>query len=662
MTDNEEGVAAALIHARVLFESDRREEALAAFRTLVQRHPENLSAVLDLGALLRQIGRAREAVDLYLRSCQRSDAPAELWVNLGNAQATLGEREAAIASYRRALSLNPSLGVAARYLGRLLLAAGRAAEALPYLEQAAQASPQDPGPLEQLAKALRRLERWAEAVPVLVRVMALKPGDGTAEAELARGLVSSWRLRSGLALAERAIARDPRSAVAWLTKAEALSRRRFPAESRAAYDHVAALDPGSPHVAQCRLINLLYDDQLTAGDRAREHRRAAALWNALTPTSVAFANAPLPGRRLRLGYVTADLRGYHPVAQFIEPVLAHHDPSAVEVFVYSNLAAPDEATARFRSMAHHWRDIARSDDLQAISAIVADKIDVLVDLSGHTGGGRMGIFARRPAPVQATYLAYSHSTGLSAMDYAIVDGEVAPPGREALFSERLLRLAPSLFCFSPPRDAPPASARATDRPIVFGSCNNSAKLTPATIELWTRLLLDLPLTRLRLKAAIFDDDYEIARFTELFAGRGVDANRLDFAGLSPKPQQMLAEFAHVDIALDPIPYNGATTTCLALWMGVPVVSLAGEGYAGRMGASLLGAIGQPDWVAASAEEYIAIAARLAADRPALQRRRFDLREQMRASPLLNGAAFTRRLEKAYRQAWQEWCFSAATIG
>jgi protein O-GlcNAc transferase len=244
------------------------------------------------------------------------------------------------------------------------------------------------------------------------------------------------------------------------------------------------------------------------------------------------------------------------------------------------------------------------------------------------------------------------------MDYAIVDARVAPPGSEALFSERLLRIEPSLFCFSAPGDAPPVTVRPSDRPIVFGSYNNAAKLTPSALELWARLLQQLPSAQLRFKAAIFADDYEIARFTALFAGRGIDANRLGFAGLSPKPQQMMAEFAHIDIALDPIPYNGATTTCLSLWMGVPVVSLAGEGYAGRMGASLLGAIGRSEWVASSAEEYLAIAAGLAADRPALAAWRSGLRERMGASPLMDGPGFTRRLEGLYRRAWQAWCEEA----
>ncbi|HEY2891997.1 MAG TPA: hypothetical protein VGJ31_15285, partial [Dongiaceae bacterium] len=528
-------------------------------------------------------------------------------------------------------------------------------EALPYLRQAAASMPRDPGLLEQLAKALRRLERWGDAVPVLARIVALKPNDAAAEAELARGLVSGWQLRSGTAMAERAIAHDPGSAIAWLTKAEALSRRGLPAESRIAFDRAAALAPDSTHIAHCRLINLLYDDKMSAAARTDEHRRVAALWNRLTPANPAFANSREPARRLRVGYVTADLRQHHPVAQFLEAILRNHDPAAIEVFLYSTFASPDLATARFQSLPVTWRNLSRSDDIRAAAAIADDRIDLLIDLSGHTGGGRMGIFARRPVPVQATYLGYSHSTGLAAMDYAIVDGEVAPPGDEKFYSERLLRLSPSLFCFSALADAPPVSARPVDRPIVFASYNNGAKLSPRTLDLWIGLLRALPAARLRFKAAIFSDHYEIARFTSLFAAGGIDSNRLDFAPLSPRPEQMLAEFALVDIALDPISYNGATTTCLALWMGVPVVSLAGEGYASRMGASLLKALGQPAWVAASEEEYIAIAQRLSDDRAALQQIRARLRQQMQASALMDGAAFARKLEALYRQAWQAWC-------
>ena len=664
MTDAESVPAAelgvALAAARDLAASGKIVEAIAAFHDLLQRYPDELSVILDLGALLRHQGHAREAAMLYRHfagkaSQRRAEAPAELWVNLGNAEATLGESDAAMASYRRALAINPGLAVAARYLGRLLLAANRPAEALPYLRQAAASMPRDPGLLEQLAKALRRLERWGDAVPVLAQIAALKPNDAAAEAELARGLVSGWQLRGGIAMAERAIAHDPKSAIAWLTKAEALSRRGFPAESRTAFDRAAALAPDSTHIAHCRLINLLYDDKMSAAARADEHRRVAALWNSLTPANPTFANSREAERRLRIGYVTADLRQHHPVAQFLEAILRNHDPATAEVFLYSTFASPDQTTARFQSLPLTWRDLSRSNDIQAVSAIVDDRIDLLIDLSGHTGGGRMGIFARRPAPVQATYLGYSHSTGLAAMDYAIVDGEVAPPGDEKFYSERLLRLSPSLFCFSAPADAPPVSARSPDRPLVFASYNNGAKLSPRTLDLWIRLLCALPAARLRFKAAIFSDQYEIARFTSLFAAGGIDSNRLDFAPLSPRLEQMLAEFALADIALDPITYNGATTTCLALWMGLPVVSLAGEGYASRMGASLLKALGRPDWIASSEDEYIAIARRLADDRTLLQRLRAGLRQQMQASAVMDGAGFTRKLEFLYRQAWREWC-------
>lgn len=645
----------ALTAARSLAGTGRTAEAIDAFTTLLQRDQRNLAAVLDLGTLLRQQGHARQAVQLYRSFAAQAAAPAELWVNLGNAEASLGEREAAIVSYRQALSLKPDLAVAARYLGRLLLAANRAAEALPFLQQAANAMPRDAVLLEEFARVLRRLERWGDAVTVQKHIAALKPNDPAAEAELARALVSAWQLRAGIAAADHAISRDPNNAVAWLTRAEALARRGMTAESRAAFNRVAALQPDSAHVAQCRLINLLYDDKLNARTKADEHQRMARVWNSLTPSQVLFANAKQPERRLRLGYVTPDLRRHHPVAQFVDSILKNHDPAAVELFLYSTLTTPDATTQRFKSLPAQWRDLSRSDDVQAASMIAADGIDVLVDLCGHTGGSRMGIFARRPAPVQMSYLGYSHSTGLHAMNYIIVDGEVAPPGSEVLFTEKLLRLSPSLFCFAAPAEAPPVSARPVDKPIVFGSYNNAAKLSPSAIALWIALLRAVPQAKLRLKAAIFSDSYEAARFTNLFASGGIDANRLDFAPLSPRHEQMLAEFALVDIALDPVPYNGATTTCLALWMGVPVVSLAGEGYSTRMGASLLKTIGQPDWVAGSAEEYIAIAQHLARDRGALQHHRATLRQRMQASPLMDGPSFTRKLEALYRQAWRDWC-------
>jgi protein O-GlcNAc transferase len=301
MTGIDRNATAELAAARALAGEGKIAEAMVAYTTLLQRHPDEPLAVLDLGALLRQQGHASEAARLYRGFAQRGNAPAELWVNLGNAEATLGETEAAMASYRQALAINPGLVVAARYLGHLLLAANRPAAALPFLQQAASARPNDPALLEQLATALRRLERWGDAVTIQAKIAALKPGNAAAEAALARALVSAWQLRSGIITADRAIARDPRSAIAWLAKAEALSRRGFSAESRAAFDRATALQPESTHIAQCRLHNLLYDDRMSAAARAEEHRRAARLWNVLSPSNPSFPNTLDPARRLRVG-------------------------------------------------------------------------------------------------------------------------------------------------------------------------------------------------------------------------------------------------------------------------------------------------------------------------------------------------------------------------
>lgn len=295
-------------------------------------------------------------------------------------------------------------------------------------------------------------------------------------------------------------------------------------------------------------------------------------------------------------------------------------------------------------------------DQRLAQTITEDRIDILIDLAGHTGG-RMPLFARKPAPVQAAWLGYPASTGLSAMDYRITDGNADPAGYDELNSERLVRLPGSYFCYRPPNESPqPAPPPALERAcITFGSFNNISKLSPSTIRLWSRVLREVPGSRLLLKAEALAEHSARRRILERFGDAGIDAARLDMRSWESNTAGHLAAYAGVDIALDTGPYNGATTTCEALWMGVPVVTLAGDRSESRMGASILSAAGCRDWIADGADEYVAIAGRLAAAPDALHALRAGMRERLRASPLLDGEGFTRGLETAYRRMWQEWC-------
>jgi predicted O-linked N-acetylglucosamine transferase (SPINDLY family) len=343
------------------------------------------------------------------------------------------------------------------------------------------------------------------------------------------------------------------------------------------------------------------------------------------------------------------------VSYFFEPVLAAHDAAAFEVFCYSDAPVADAVTQRLRAQAGQWRDIAGLSDERVAALIRADRIDLLVDLAGHTARNRLLVFARRPAPVQATWLGYPNTTGLAAIDFRVTDAVSDPPGQtEAWHTEELVRLAGPFSCYAPPAESPPVSplpALAAGH-VTFGCLNNLAKLTPPTVALWAQLLGAVAGSRLLLKASGLADAETAARLRQEFAGQGIDPARLDLRGAGQSVARHLGVYHQVDVALDPFPYNGTTTTCEALWMGVPVVTLAGDAHVSRVGASLLTHLDLTACIAESPAAYVDRARGLAGDLARLAVLRAGLRERLRASPLCDGPGFTRQLEDAFRAMWR----------
>jgi predicted O-linked N-acetylglucosamine transferase (SPINDLY family) len=315
-------------------------------------------------------------------------------------------------------------------------------------------------------------------------------------------------------------------------------------------------------------------------------------------------------------------------------------------------------TAFFTASADGWHRATAWDDCELAERVAADGIDILIDLSGHTGGNRLLAFARKPAPLALTWLGYFNTTGLDAMDYLVADGTVCPEeDRRKRFVEKVLRLPGCYLCYRGPRDAPAVAPAPSGRPVVFGCFNNASKITPQVCETWSRILLAVPGSRLMLKAASLADAEVRDRLAREFRTLGVGGGRLDLRGPSPQGE-LLAQYGEVDVALDPFPYNGGTTTCEALWMGVPVVTLTGDRFAGRVGTSILAGAGFTEGIAASPAEYVETAIRLAGDPGRREILRLHLREQVSASVLGDTGGFTRKLENAYRQIWTRWCEEA----
>jgi predicted O-linked N-acetylglucosamine transferase (SPINDLY family) len=395
-------------------------------------------------------------------------------------------------------------------------------------------------------------------------------------------------------------------------------------------------------------LNLLADQ--APAEVAAEHRRWAQCHAAFPGAGGRLLAASGPSdRRLRVGYVSPDFV-LHAVSFFILPILAAHDRNRWEVFCYSNARVADAVTGRIRGLAEHWRDIARLSDDAAAELIRRDGLDVLIDLAGHTAHNRLLVFARRPAPVQATWLGYPNTTGLPQIDYRLTDAVSDPPGTtEAWHSEKLWRLPGPFLCYEPPAVAPAVNALPADPAdgVTFACFNNLAKINPELVGLWARLLRDVPGSRLLLKSPGLADPPTVAAVRARFAAAGVAGDRIGCDGTRLSVADHLGLYRGVDVALDAHPYNGTTTTCEALLMGVPVVTLAGQVHAARVGASLLTHLGRSEWIAATADAYVEIARGLAGDRSRLGAIRAELRAQLLRSPLCDAVGFTRRLESAY---------------
>jgi len=463
--------------------------------------------------------------------------------------------------------------------------------------------------------------------------------------EAAHHLREAARLRPGLA-------------AAWYNLGLLEFERARYAEAEHAYRQAIAAEPTADSWQHSLLCLLNYAPGHDRRDVFEAHRAWARRFRA--PRNMHIGRArPRDAGRLRIGYVSADFRG-HSVAFFIGPVLEHHDRHRFEIFCYDNWARPDDVTARLRGFVEHWRSVHALDDDALERRISDDGIDLLVDLSGHTLGHRLPVFARKPAPVQATWIGYPQTTGLTTIDYRITDRYLDPPGEaDAYGTERLWRLPDCAVCFLPPENAPPPGAlpSASAGALTFGSINHYFKVTDDVVVVWARILAAVRGARLRIVVEHGERPAVAAGVRARFAAHGVAPGRVEVQGRTDLAR-FFGQLAEIDIALDPFPYNGGTTTYQCLWAGVPVVSLAGDSAMARCGLMILSAVGLPELVGADTDEYVAIAARLAADPRRLTELRACLRDRYRESPLYAAERVTRQLEEAYDAMWQTYCDQA----
>jgi protein O-GlcNAc transferase len=506
-----------------------------------------------------------------------------------------------------------------------------------------------------LGLALLELNRTVEAIACLKQALQLRPGD----AEILNNLGNAHNARSELDDAivcyQEALQSRPGWSLPCYNLGIAFKTQGRMAEARSCFEETLRINP-EDQIAQSSYVGCLhYDPDITPAQLLAEHQRWAKRHTQGLESVARHANTSDPQRRLRVGYVSADFRS-HAVAFFLEPILAHYDPRQVETFCYSGVAAPDEVTARLRGLAQHWVETLGLSDEELATRIRADGIDLLVDLVGHTGGNRLRVFARKPAPVQLIYLGYPGTTGLSTIDYRLTDAVADPPEETSWHTEELLHLPGVFCCYAPPGNIPQEIRLPSDRQggVTFGSLHKLEKLNGAVLDLWVRIVQEVPGSRL-LSCRDALRGTTATYWLEQFLQRGLAREQIVLQWLEPVGMQHLRVYDQIDIALDAFPWNGHTTACEALWMGVPVVTLRGQRHAGRMVASLLSCLGLTELLAETPEEYARIAVRLANDPQQRGKWRAGLRERMQQSPLCDAANFTRGLEAAYRRVWQNWC-------
>ena len=617
--------------ARARRATGQTKEAEALYRRLLARSPRHPEALFELSVLLFEAGRFAECSHYLERLLVvRPDEPALLPVpvpvlltNLGEAYRRQGDLGQATATFERILALDPDFAEAHHNLGITLMNSGQPDLALPHLKRAVALRPESAPFHVSLAWALLRLHRVVESTAHCQRAIELEPNHAAAHHHLANALVE---------LGDRAGA-------------------------IMGYRHAFKLDPAD-HDAHGNLILVaLTDPGYDARMLLAEARRWARLHaEALRPYRRPHGNDKNPDRPLRVGYLSPDFRA-HPMRQFLTPLFAQHDRSSFEIYLYASVDQPDHVTEEYRTWAgNRFRDIRYLDDVTAAELVRKDRIDILVDLALHSAGGRLRVFACKPAPVQITWLGYAGTTGLDAIDYRITDPYVDPPETDlSVYSEVCLHLPETQWCYDAlEADLPPGPLPALGTGAVTFGCQNSyRKAQPGVLALWARVLREIPGSRLLLYA----EEPGQKNILEKLAVAGVERQRVEFGGRVPR-RAYLERYQRIDIGLDTFPFTGATTSLDASWMGVPVLTLTGGTSLHRAGACLAMNLGLPELVAKTEDEFVAKAVALADDLPRLAGLRATLRSRLEASPLGDAPRFARNLEAAFRTAWRRHCMSA----
>ena len=603
-----------------MFAEGRVEKAIAQYQKALDVKPDFAEACYNLAYVRHQLGQMEKAIPLYQKAVELRPDLSEAHNNLGNAYHHKGQLPEAISCYQKALELRPDNAEAYSNLGNAYQVEGRIDQAIFCYERAVKLNPDNPEAYNNLGAALKHCGRLEEAVASHRRAIELAPGSAVSLNNLGSAYKHQGKLDEAISCYRRAC-----------------HLKRDYAEAHSNLILAMQYDPTSgPKEIFCE--SLAWWQQHGAGKKPDfAHNRKAD-----------------SEKRLRIGYVSPDFRE-HSVSCFFLSLLKAHDRRKLEVFCYAEVRKADKMTARIRTLTDHWRSTVGLTSDEVARRIHEDRIDILVDLAGHTADNRLLVFAGRPAPVLVTWLGYPGTTGMEVMDYRFTD-EIADPTGDAdkYHSETLIRLPNGFLCYSPPEPSPDVSDLPSldNKKITFGSFNNLPKMNERVVEIWSRILWHTPGSSLLLKSRQLKDESTKRRYMDLFIKNGVTPDRVNLLPATASISEHLALYNKVDIGLDPFPYNGTTTTCEALWMGVPVVTLRGDRHASRVGASILTRVGLRDLVTSNEDEYVSRAVGLASDLDRLKQLRAGMRRRMMESPLCNPESFARSVENVYEEMWK----------
>ncbi len=641
---------------------NRPDDAIRSYRHATSRAPDATESRLRLGQLLLNTGMLDEAIACYEHVLsRRPDYELMMRANLAEAWRRKGDLQTAERYARQAIALDPNFAGGHCNLGLILHAAGRYDEAIVEHELTLKLDDKIAQAWNNLGLSLSALKRFDESIGVYERALAVcgKEASSVLWTNMGTILAAAGRLDEAIAAHRNALQINPASAEASGNLGGTLREQGLLSEAIDCFRRSVALAPWSAPSHSNLLFALNADPSLTPRQILAAHLQWASQHaDPMLRTVQPHLNIPDPTRRIRVGYVSSDFRD-HPVGRFILPLLENIDRNGFTTICYNAANEHDEFTGRFRAAADRWHDVAAWTDEQLAQKVREDEVDVLVDLGLHAAGTRLMTFAQKPAPVQITFLSYAGTSGMQAMDYRITDPYLDPPGGDAdepgaIYSERSLWLPQTYWCYQAHPAAPPGVAAPpvqTAGFVTFGSFNYFGKCSEPALNAWARILLAVPRSRL-LVHCLAGQHRE--RIVQRFVDAGVEAQRVEFFGKLPI-SNYFAHYGRVDVALDPFPYAGGTTSCDALWMGVPVITLRGKSAVGRAGVSILSNVGLPELIAEDVDRYVDLAANIAGDMSRLTALRASMRERMRDSKLMDTATYARGVESTFRTAWRGWC-------